>query len=305
MKLKFYTADAFTDKVFHGAQIAVFPQASELDGARMQLLARELNLPGAVFVLPPTDTTHSYRLRLFLPAAEIDFGGHAIVATAHVLAATGAITLSRKHTPIVLRLNIGLIQVYITGEQGQPNFVQFSQRTRAQVDRFVPSYQELADILGLAETELEKIKYTPLLVSCGYPYLIVPLRTYAAVRKARFDFNTWSQTSAPEILAREILLFSTQTLQPSSDFHARLVGPQMGIHDDPPIGSSLPAFAHYLCTQPHIKKGTYTFTIDRGQAETRQSVLNMEMVNQQTGELDIRVGGQAVMISEGEITLPD
>ncbi len=305
MKLKFYTADAFTSRPFHGAQIAVFPEAGGLDDARMQSLAREMNLPGSVFVLPAADASYFRRLRIFTPQAEIDFGSHAIIAAAHVLAATGALPLQGKHTPFVLRLNGGPVQVFITSEQDKPVFVQFTQRTRSQLDRFVPSYQELSEILSLAEVDLEKLKYTPLLVSCGYPYLIVPLRSYDAVRKARFHHNAWGQSSAPATCVQEILLFSTHNPETTSNFHGRLVGPRFGLHDDPPIGSALPAFAHYLCAQPRVKAGTHAFTIDRGQAATRQSFLSVEMDNKQAAELTVRIGGPAVMVCEGQMTFPD
>ncbi|MGH8584188.1 MAG: PhzF family phenazine biosynthesis protein [Gammaproteobacteria bacterium] len=304
MRLKFYIADVFSDKIFHGAQIAVFPRTAGLDAAGMQLVAREFNLPGTVFVLPPADDTYAFRARIFLPGSEIEFGSHAVIAAAYVLATIGEIRLVRKHTPIVLKLNAGPIQVYVTEAHGKPIFVQFTKRTRAKIDRYVPSYGELADILALEESDLEKLKYTPLLVSCDYPYLIVPLRSYATVRRARFDFNVWSQSSAPATFVQEILLFSTESLIESSDFHGRLVGPKIGVTEDPPIGSAIPAFAHYLCRQPPFKRGTYTFAMDRGEPAARQSVLNVEMDNDMTENLTIRVGGAAVLVSEGEMTVP-
>jgi trans-2,3-dihydro-3-hydroxyanthranilate isomerase len=91
----------------------------------------------------------------------------------------------------------------------------------------------------------------------------------------------------------------------TSDFHARLVGPDIGVNEDPPIASSMPAFAHYLCAQPQVKPGTYTYTVDRGEAATRQSILRVEMDNKKTEELTVRVGGPAVLVSSGRIDLPD
>ena len=303
MSCPFYTADAFTDKPFHGAQVAVFPHAEGLDRERMQLIAREFNLTETVFLSPPAKETEPRRMHIFSPSSEVNFAGHTIIAAAYVLASIGEIPLTRKHTPLVLKLNGGPVQVYITGDEGKPVFVQFALTTRAQIDRFVPAYGELADILSIKDFDVEKLKYTPLLVSDGDPYLIVPLRSYEAVRKARFNFNAWGQSSAPATLSQEIFLFSTDTRHPSSDFHGRLIGPQIGPKEDPPISPALPAFAHYLCAQPQVKAGTHTFTIDRGQPATRLSVLSVEMDNKQTEELTTRVGGQAVLISEGRFGL--
>lgn len=302
MELRFYTADVFTDKPFHGAQIAVFPHAEGVDDTRMQLIARELNLSHTVFVFSAGSDPYRRRVRIFSPLSEIGFAGHPLIAAAYVLASIGEITLERKYTAMVLEQNCGPIDVYIVQDQGRPVLVQFTMQARATIDRFVPAHHELAGILSIETSDIRTHKYTSLLASCGYPYLIVPLRSYGAVRNARFNFSAWSQSAAPATLVREILLFSTHA-ESASNFHGRLVGPQIGVNEDPPIASSLPAFAGYLCAHEHIKQGIYTFTIERGETKTRQSVLTVEMDNRNTGELTLRVGGPAVMVSEGKMHL--
>jgi trans-2,3-dihydro-3-hydroxyanthranilate isomerase len=301
--IDYYVADVFTDRVFHGAQIAVFPDAAALDETLMMLIARELNLPQTAFVLPPEDPPGHWRLRVFSPLSELAFGGHSTIAVAHVLAATGRLALGGRHTHIVLEQPIGPVEVYITAEGNRPVFTQFTTRPRAQIDRFVPPQEELAEILSLEAADLERLRFQPLAVSCGLAYLVVPLRSYAAVRQARFDFKAWGRSSAPASLVREILLFSTQSRLAGSDFHARLVGPHIAMNEDPPIGSCMPAFAHYLCAQPQIKPGTYTFTVDRGEATTRQSILRVEMDHGEA--LTVRVGGPAVLVGSGRIDLPN
>ncbi|MFH0342885.1 MAG: PhzF family phenazine biosynthesis protein [Chromatiales bacterium] len=310
MDLEYYTADVFTHSVFHGAQIAVFPHARGLDAAMMQLIARELNLPQTVFVFPPLEDTGRRRIRIFSPLAEAEFGGHGIIAAAFVLASMGAIALPQPHTPVVLEQTSGPVEVHITRDPkapATPTRAQFSMKTRYTIDRFVPAEDELAGILSLGVSDLRAPRaprYTPLLVSCGYPYLIVPISSYAAVRRAQFNYTAWSQSTAPAIFAREVLLFSRHSETPRFDFHARLVAPHIGIGDDPPIASAMPAFAGYLCSHPHIRTGTYSFTIERGEARARKSLLSVEMNNQRTADLTVRVGGPAVMVSKGLMSIP-
>jgi trans-2,3-dihydro-3-hydroxyanthranilate isomerase len=55
----------------------------------MQRIAREFNYSETAFVLPPDDSVHTRRVRIFTPAAEIPFAGN--VGTAFVLAAIGAL----------------------------------------------------------------------------------------------------------------------------------------------------------------------------------------------------------------------
>ena len=138
-------------------------------------------------------------------------------------------------------------------------------------------------------------------MSCGFPYLIVPVWNYESVRKARFNFTAWSQSVAPQTAAQEILLFAPKSPFPDADFNARLLGPRIGLFDDPPIGSAMPAFCAYLCSFDHTRKGTHTFAVNRGGANSRRSVINLEMDNKQEARLTVRIGGEAVLAGKGEI----
>lgn len=305
MEYKYYIADVFTTKPFDGAQIAVFPNSSGLDKHHMQLIGREMNLSETAFVFPPGNGSNIRRMRVFSPQGEIDFAGHPIIATGHVLASIGEIDLGEKYTPLKLEQNIGKIDVNITSHNGKPVMIQFALNTQSVIDRFVPKEDQIAELLSLYVDEIENRKYHPLMVYADQPYLIVPIKTYSAVRVAKFNYAAWSQSIAPACMAKEILLFSTQTDVNDSNFHARLTGPGIGVNEDPPIGSAMPAFTAYLCAHDHISPGTHTFTIDRGSIEKRKSVLNIEMDNKQEETLSIRVGGPAVITGEGKLFLDE
>jgi len=305
MQYKYYIADVFTDKPFDGAQIAVFPNADDLDQTQMQLLARELNLSETAFVFAPENGSSTRRMRIFTPLSEIDFAGHPIIAVGQVLASIGDIKLEEKYTSLKLEQNIGMIAVNITHKDGKPELIQFSLETKPVVDRFVPKEEQIAEVLSLIEADIDNKKFNPLLVYSDQSYLIVPVKSYSAVRAAKFNFTAWSQSMAPACMANEILLFSTQTDMSQSNFHARLLGPDIGIHEDPPIASAMSAFTGYLCAHDHIKQGTHTFVIDRGSLYKRKSVLNIEMDNKQEETLTIRVGGPAVITGEGTLLVPD
>jgi len=244
-------------------------------------------------------------MRIFSPLSEIDFAGHPIIATAYVLGSCGDINLTEAITPVVFEQNVGLIDVNISANQGKPYFVQFSRKVSSIVDRFAPTDEELTSFLSIQQSELDHKKYSPRLVSCGVPYLIVPVWNYNTVRKAKFNYSAWSQSTAPQTAAQEILLFAPKTPFVDSDFNARLLGPRIGIHEDPPIGSAMPAFASYLCSFEHTRKGTHTFAVDRGDAHMRRSVINLEMDHKGQEQLTLRVGGEAVMFAQGTIFLPD
>jgi trans-2,3-dihydro-3-hydroxyanthranilate isomerase len=305
MKINYYIADVFTRQLFNGAQIAVIPHADGLSDHTMKLLARELNLSETVFVFHPENADNTRKMRIFTPKKELDFAGHPIIATAFVLGHCGDLYLSQTITPIILEQNAGPVEANITAENGKPTFVQFSRKVTSIVDRFAPTDEELASFLGLKQSELDHKKYSPRLVSCGFPYLIVPVWNYESVRKAKFNMTAWSQSIAPQTAAQEILLFAPKTPFHDADFNARLFGPHIGVYDDPPIGTAMPAFASYLCSFEHTQKGTHVFAVDRGDADSRRSVLNIEMDHKGQELLTLRVGGGAVLFAQGTIDLPD
>ena len=304
MKYKYFIADVFTKQIFNGAQIAVFPYADGLSTLQMQRVARELNLTETVFVFHHSADAIKRQMRIFTPKQEIDFSGHPVIATAFVLSYCGDIVLSEKYTPVIFEQNVGPITANITNDNGSPSFIQFTRKVSPIVDRYAPPNGEIASFLSIPEAQIDHKKFNTRLVSCGFPYLIVPVYNYDTVRNARFNFQAWSQSIAPQTAAQEILLFSSKTRSQDADFNARLVGPAIGLHDDPPVGTAMPAFAAYLCSFEHLQKGTYTFAVDRGDAQHRRSLINLEMDHKGEDTLTIRIGGEAVMVAEGVMTIP-
>ena len=305
MNYNYYIADVFTDRLFNGAQIAVFPNADGLNHPQMTAIAKELNLTETVFVFHQSKAATQRRMRIFTPKGEVDFAGHPLIAAAFVLASCGDISLTERYTPVIFEQNIGPISANITSENGKPVFIQFTHKVAPIIDRFAPTDAELADFLAIDQGQIDHKKFSTRLVSCGFPYLIVPVYNYETVRKAKFNFQAWSESIAPQTAAQEIVLFSAKTPFHDADFNARLLGPHIGMHDDPPIGTAMPAFAAYLCSFEHMQKGTYTFAVDRGEEKNRRSVINLEMDNKREDTLTVRIGGSAVMFAQGTVFLPD
>jgi len=305
MTLNYYIADVFTNELFSGAQIAVFPQADKLNPVQMEIIAKEMNLSETVFVSNPNKDQSSRRMRVFSPTmGEIDFAGHPTIATAFVLGESGEINLEDGVTSLTFTQNSGDVDVNVSASGGKVRFVQFGTKVSSVMDRFTPTIAEIADLLSISPDDIDHKKYSTRLVSCGFPYLVVPVRNYEAVRNAKFNFNSWSLSAAPQTAAQEILLFSTKTPFKDANFNARLLGPNIGINDDPPVGSAMPAFASYLCSFDFTQQGTHTFAVDRGDDENRRSVINIEMDNKVQGELALRIGGEAVMVAEGKMHIP-
>lgn len=83
MKLKINVIDAFTDTRFSGNSAAVIITQNWLDETLMQSIAIENNLSETAFVKPVEGT--NFEIRWFSPITEIDFCGHATLASAFVI----------------------------------------------------------------------------------------------------------------------------------------------------------------------------------------------------------------------------
>ena len=85
MDLKFYTLDVFSDKVFGGNPLAIFPEADLLSDDLMQRIASEINYSETVFIQKPISEKNSAKVKIFTPKNELPFAGHPNVGAGYFL----------------------------------------------------------------------------------------------------------------------------------------------------------------------------------------------------------------------------
>jgi trans-2,3-dihydro-3-hydroxyanthranilate isomerase len=94
MKRRMYQLDVFTTKPFAGNPLAVITDGDNLSTARMQAIAREMNLSETVFVQKPTSNRALARLRIFTTTTELPLAGHPVIGTWFLLAQLGVVPAS-------------------------------------------------------------------------------------------------------------------------------------------------------------------------------------------------------------------
>ncbi len=303
MNYQYSVVDVFTDRPFSGAQITVFTEAAGLSDLQMQAMARETNHSDTVFVIDGSDDIAA-RLKVFSPQGEREVGSHTTVAAAFALAETGKISVSSELTR--LRFQQRQREFPVLLKQGSEGLhTQLGLVVDAQIDHYVPSREELQQILGLQADDLEVLKAQALFVSCDTPYLIVPLRSLDAVYRARYHAEAWAQSSASSVPVNEILVYCRETESPKADFHLRLLGAGRSNEDDPPVGAAIPAFAAFLVKVQKLAEGTHALWVERGRSTTRQSLLKVEFDQHATAALSVRIGGGAVLVGQGKMRCPD
>jgi trans-2,3-dihydro-3-hydroxyanthranilate isomerase len=224
----YVTLDVFTDRLFGGNQLAVFPNGSAIREDIYQDIAREFNFSETVFVLPARSAAHARRLRIFTPNNELPFAGHPTVGTAHALAALGEIALTGDETRIVLEEGVGPIPVTIRARAGVPVFAQLSVAKLPEVVAPAPSREVLADVLSLAPDEILGAADAPEIISCGVPFLFVPVRDRDAVRRARVRIDAWERSLAGTT-GEMMFVFARDPERPDSDIRARMFAPNISV----------------------------------------------------------------------------
>jgi trans-2,3-dihydro-3-hydroxyanthranilate isomerase len=302
MRYRFLTADVFTDRPFGGNPLAVFPDARGISPERMQQVARELNLSETVFVLPPEDLGHTRRLRIFTPGMELPFAGHPTVGTALILAWLGEVPLTGEETRIVFEEGVGPVPVAIRAADGKAVFAQLSASQLPEL-RSAPSAPELAEMLSLDPDDILTGGDSPQAVSCGVAFLFIPLRDRDALRRARVRLDRW-ETLLAHSWAPHVYVFTRDHELPETDLRVRMFAPAMGIAEDPATGAAAAAFGGYLGSRSS-EDGTLRWTLEQGFEMGRPSLLHLE-VDRAGGEITaVRVGGGAVLMSEGTMDIPD
>ncbi len=176
----------------------------------------------------------------------------------------------------------------------------------------MPSIEALAEVLGLAPHDFVGGDHAPAAVSCGLPFLVVPLASVDAVRRARVRLDAWDAhvrgqwASEPLVFALVRDAADRADLAPAVgevDIRARVFVPGLSVPEDPATGSANACLAGYLAARTP-RDGTLRWRVAQGVEMGRPSRLELEADKQAGAITGVRVGGASVVVSEGTMRVP-
>jgi trans-2,3-dihydro-3-hydroxyanthranilate isomerase len=298
---RYVTLDVFTDTAFGGNQLAVFPDARAIPEESLLAITREFNYSETTFCYPPTDPAHSARVRIFTPGAEIPFAGHPTVGTAIALATLGVAGTRSGESLLVLEEGVGPVAVKVRMGAG-PAFAQFSAAKLPEFGPVAPSRGKLAEILSLDAEDIVGVPFSPQGVSCGLPFLLVPVRSVEALGRVRVRYESWESTLKGS-WASEPFVFARDPSGGAMHYRARCFVPGLNVPEDPATGSANAGLAGYLAMHAPQADGTFAWTVDQGVEMGRPSRIEIEADKVAGAVTAVRVGGSAVMMTEGVLHL--
>lgn len=284
MTLEFTHVDVFTRRRLEGNQLAVFHSGAGLSTARMQAIAREMNLAETTFVFPAGSNADA-KVRIFTVSEEMPFAGHPTLGTAFVLAQSRP-----NQIEIRLQEKVGVIPVTVRREK-RGAFMEMRQKDPVfgpKVDR-----ARLAALIGIPASHLDP-RYPPQVVSTGVPFLIVPLRSRQALASLEPNYK-----KLVPLLHKLKAHFPYYIVTGEDEFEARMFADTF---EDPATGSAGGCAAAYLVGHGRCRPAA-RFLIHQGRSVRRPSEVFVSAVNSGGRVHDVRVGGYVVEVLKGTLRL--
>ena len=298
MSLSFLHYDVFTEEPLSGNPLAVFVDGRGLAADRMQAVAREMNFSESTFILPPEAPGTDVRMRIFTPATEMPMAGHPTIGSTFALAHTGVI---RSGLPrFVFGLGVGPIPVDLEWEGERLRFAWMTQRNPT-VGPALDAREAVAAAIGLGATDLAP-ELPVQQVSCGVPFLIVPIRSREGVDQATSDASAFRRLVVSTGINLPIFLFAMSPAGSPDTVYSRMFAPEFGIVEDPATGGASGPLGCYLVRHRLVSgDAALRITCLQGVAMGRPSRIHVSIASRSDEIVEVKVGGQAVLVGRGEL----
>ena len=285
----FLQLDVFADRPGTGNPLAVVLDGQGLDTAAMQAFANWTNLSETTFVLPPTDPSASYRVRIFTPRQELPFAGHPSVGTAHAVLEAGLAT--PRDGALVQECGAGLLPMRVSGSGGERRIAVRAPRGRPRATGAgAPALLEAA-LAGVARGPL-----APALVDNGPAWWVVELADEAGLR-----------AMTPRLAAIAALTEATGAVglavfarAPAGAGHGlavRAFCPADGIPEDPVTGSANAAIAAWLHDNDALGALGSRYIASQGREVGRDGRIEVHL----DAEGEAWIGGQVRTVISGTL----
>lgn len=264
--MRMYQVDAFTDRLFGGNPAAVLVLDDRLPDHLMLAIAQENNLSETAFVKARPDG--AWDLRWFAPAHEVEFCGHATLATAHILFST-----AEPDTPLIFHTRVGELRV---SRRSGGYWLDIPCLPPKVIDTLP---REVAGIFAAP----------PVHIFSNFENVFADLGSADAVRNFVPDLVAIARLGTVGLVVT-----GQETEGGKADFVSRYFAPGAGIPEDPVTGSIHATLVPYWAAQLGLDK------LKAYQASALGGWLDCALTDDR-----VLLGGNAVTFMEATISLPE
>jgi trans-2,3-dihydro-3-hydroxyanthranilate isomerase len=298
---EYVTVNVFTGERFGGNPLAVIPNAEGLTDEQMQAIAREFNLSETTFVLPPENTHHTARVRIFTPTHEMPFAGHPNVGTGFVLAR--AMEDPPEH--LVFEEIAGLVRVHILRDDARQITGTRISAPQALSIHDAVEIETVAACASLTRADFLTNAHDPLVASVGTAFVIAEVVSLEALARATPDIAAFRAAAANAAAlpagssVRFALLLYVRVDGDATRLRARMFAPLGGVLEDPATGSACAALAALLTSMAPGENVDLHYEIAQGVEMGRPSLLIASARKTAEGPVEATVAGSCVPTARG------
>jgi trans-2,3-dihydro-3-hydroxyanthranilate isomerase len=253
----------------------------------------------STFVFPPERADTDVRVRIFTPADELPMAGHPTIGTAFALAHARRLAPGQART--VFGEGVGPVPIDLTWQGSTLDFAWMTQ-TNPTIGPVLRDPAQLAAALGLQASDVCPDDLPVQQVSCGVPYVIVPIGSRAAVDRAVLDLRqlrrAFEAEGWPEL---PLYLMTLDRAADDATAYSRMFAPGFGIVEDPATGSAAGPLGAYLVQHRRWPVDAQSIVALQGVRMGRPSWLHISPAPEWAAMETVRVGGEAVVVGEGTL----
>lgn len=289
MKLSVKKINAFTDSLNGGNPAGVVLDSPVLSDEQMKKVTRELSVSESAFVFPSKKA--DYKIRFFSPEVEVELCGHATIATFYTMALQGVFSQDCVTTQ---ETGVGVLPVNIMfSDDKTVDRVMMTQGKPILKDIYL-DIPQIADSLNISIDGIEE-SFPKQIASTGLFTLPLCIKSFGVLKTIKPNFKK-IEDICKRVGAGSFHLFTFDTVEPESTYHARNFCPSYGVNEDPVTGTANGAVCSYLIKNRIIKENS--LVCEQGDIIGRPGRVLVEV------DVDtIRVGGRARIVEEREIEI--
>ncbi|KAM3475721.1 hypothetical protein MY8738_007283 [Beauveria namnaoensis] len=306
----YVTLDVFSSERFQGNPVAIVEvdNGGKLSHDQKQKIAREFNYSETVFLYSTDGKDH--RVELFTPVNEMQFAGHPIIGTGHLLFRESTASVTERPTSLTIMTKAGPVPVTYDRE---------SQIVHASVPHNIRIHQQEAALDQIcavqasmeSASDLSEVKITHPAVSMvkGVTYALVDLT------KRQDIFSNLVPGASPQLNLDEgwapsftgVMYY--RLLHPCTQSGGDVVIWELCVRmiainlEDPACGSGACSLSAYLALSYGQLSQNHRFNIQQGSEMGRSSRIIVDVGLNEDGRRvrDIKLAGQAAFVAEGKM----
>lgn len=287
---RFLQLDVFTPRAGGGNPLGVVLGADDWTTARMQAFAAWTDLVETTFLLPPTDPSASYRLRIFTPQREIPFAGHPSIGSAHAFLEAGGTAAAEG---LMQECGAGLLPVRVAGVGGDREL-----SIRAPLARVVATGLAASGLLRTVLAGVAPGALPPALVEGGRRWWVAEFADEAALRAWRPDLDA-IRALAAESDALGLAAFA-RSRDPDFEVVVRAFPLGVGIVEDPASGAANGLIGAWIAGAEPAGPLARGYRVSQGREIGRDARLRVSIDDPTT----VWVGGQTRTVIDGGLQWP-